>query len=127
MMTDSGPSCTLETMKGHRKAPWIAHGSERRFLEKTTHGMQKDNERELRAGSLSNVKRGTRARLQAEHPDASSAEIEAIIARRLDHGMKPYRPASNLAQGAPEENLVSAIDRAREQRRNARRRRPEKR
>lgn len=108
-------------MKGHQKAPFIPGGSEQRFIEKAIYGMRKDNEREARAGSPANVERTKRAQLQTGHPDASSAEIEAMLARSFSHGMKHYQPPSYLAKAVPEENLVSAKDVAKSQRKNGRR------
>lgn len=124
IVTDSGPYGILKSMEGNGKEPWIPHGSEARFKQKAIYGMEKSNGRELRAGSLPNAKRNMRARLQTERPNASSAEIEAIIDRRCGRGMKAYRPANNLARAAPEENLVSEKDLAREQRQKGRARRP---
>lgn len=108
-------------MKGHQKAPFIPGGSEQRFIEKAIYGMRKDNEREARAGSLANVKRSKCAQLQNEHPDASSATVEAMLVRSVSHGMKPYQPPSYLAKAVPEENLVSEKDRAKGQRKKPRR------
>lgn len=94
IVTDSGPSGILKGMEGNGKEPWVPHGNVKRFIKKGVHGMQKANGRELRAGSLPAVKRDMRSRLQAEHPEASPAEIEAIIERRCGRGMKAYRPAT---------------------------------
>lgn len=96
IMTDSAACGIFEGMKGHQKAAWIPHGSVGRFTEKSLHGMQKDNEREARIGSFADIKRDMRVRLQDERPGASSAEIEAIIERRCNHGKKPYQHPVNL-------------------------------
>ncbi|MGJ8478710.1 hypothetical protein [Sphingobium yanoikuyae] len=120
-MTDSGDFVIFKSMKGQRKVPWIPHGSESRFIEKSIRGMQKDNEREASIGSLTNIKREMRARLHIERPGASSAEIEASIERQCSRGMKPYQPLGFFAQAAPEENLVSEKDQAERQRKKGRR------
>lgn len=120
-MKDSAVSGILKAMKGQRKAPWIPHGSEGRFIEKSIHAMRKANEREARIGSLADIERDMRARLQIERPDASSAEIETMIERRVSRGRKPYQHPANFTQAVPEQNLVSEKDQAERQRKKGRR------
>lgn len=83
--------------------------------------MRKDNEREARIGSLTDIKRDMRAKLQDERPGASSAEIESIVERRCNRGMKPYQPLGNLTQAVPEEDIVSEKDQTERRRKKGRR------
>jgi hypothetical protein len=70
--------------------------------------LQHDDKREAAHSTLASIIMAHRARLNAQHPDLSVAEIEAMLRTIIAVGMRPTKdPLPKPSLGIPEEVLAA--------------------